>query len=203
MVTTEIMLLRHAEKPGRSGGAIGLMPDGRSDEASLTIRGWQRAGALAALFGSSRFLRSPLPVPDRIYASAFREGGGHSPRPEQTVAPLAQRLGRAVDLTWALHQEPSFGAMLNASAGTSLVCWQHQGLPALARAVAAPQPLSELPAGWHWPRERYDVVWSLRRDEPGAAWLFTQYCPCLLSGDQAQPFDLPTSTDRAPAEDRR
>jgi hypothetical protein len=191
MAATEILLLRHAEKPDGTNGKKGFTPEGREDEKSLAIRGWQRAGGLAALLASNRLIGSHLPSPDRIYASAFREGGGHSRRPEQTVLPLAQRLGLPVDLTWALHQERAFGAALAAEAGVALVCWQHQGLADLARAIAAPQPLPELPEGWSWPEDRYDVIWSLRRNRPGEAWCFAQYCQGLMLGDPDQPFGLP------------
>jgi hypothetical protein len=197
MAATEILLLRHAEKPKGADGQHGFTPEGLEDGKSLSIRGWQRAGALAALLAPNPLLGPRLPRLDQIYASAFRKGGGHSRRPEQTVLPLAQRLGLSVDLTWALHQERAFGAALAAEAGVALVCWQHQGLPDLARAIAAPQPLPGLTEGWSWPEERYDVIWSLRRDGPEEAWRFTQYCQGLLPGDPDQPFVLP---DRAGSE---
>ena len=191
MATTEILLLRHAEKPDRSESGPGLTPEGQEDAQSLTLRGWQRAGALAVLLAPNRLSASRLPSPDRIYASAFREGGGHSRRPEQTVQPIAHKLGCVVDLTWALHQEEAFGAALSVGTGTVLVCWQHQGLPALARAIAAPQDLSALPKDWNWPDDRYDVIWSLRRDGPNRVWYLSQYCQAVLSGDSGLPFNLP------------
>lgn len=195
MAASEVLLLRHAEKPGGAGSGAGsdpgLTPEGQGDPKSLTVRGWQRAGALAALLAPGGLVRPLLPTPERIYASAFRGGGGHSRRPEQTVQPLAARLGCRVDLTWALHQEQAFGAALAAQAGTALVCWQHQGLAALARAIAAPQPLPELPADWLWPDDRFDVIWSLRR-ELGGAWRFVQHCQGVLAGDGHRPFALPS-----------
>ncbi len=191
MAATEILLLRHAEKPGEPGAGDGVMPDSRHDAKSLTVRGWQRAGGLASLLAPGPLPARRLPRPDRIHASAFRKGGGHSRRPEQTVLPLAARLGLVVDLRWALHQEEAFGAALAAEAGTVLVCWQHQGLPALARAVAAPQILRELPDGWRWPKTCFDLIWSLRRERPGEAWRLDQHCQELLAGDRTEPFDLP------------
>jgi len=183
MAAREILLLRHAEKPDRSESGPGLTPEGHEDAQSLTLRGWQRAGALAVLLAPNRLSASRLPSPDRIYASAFREGGGHSRRPEQTVQPLAQKLGLVVDLTWALHQEEAFAAALAVSTGTALVCWQRQGLPALASTYR--------PEDWNWPDDRYDVIWSLRRDGQNRAWHFSQYYQAVLSGDSELPFNLP------------
>ncbi|WP_428486207.1 phosphoglycerate mutase family protein [Rhodopila sp.] len=197
LAAIEILLLRHAEKPDHPASGPGLTTQGQEDAKSLTVRGWQRAGALAALFAPNLLLESRLPTPNRIYASAWREGGGHSQRPEQTVEPLARKLNCPVDLTWALHQEEAFGVALAASSGTALVCWQHQGLAALARAIVAPQCLSELLPDWSWPADCYDVIWSLRRNGTGKAWHFTQYCQALLSGDRDQPFNLPGKVHHA------
>ena len=41
-----ILLIRHAEKPDGQDGGVNV--DGACDEKSLTVRGWQRAGALIA-----------------------------------------------------------------------------------------------------------------------------------------------------------
>ena len=46
-----IMLVRHAERPTAAGVApFGIDPMGDQDIASLTVRGWTRAGALVELF---------------------------------------------------------------------------------------------------------------------------------------------------------
>jgi hypothetical protein len=46
MTTDRIVFIRHVEKPGVDA-AIGLEADGTANPESLTVRGWQRAGALA------------------------------------------------------------------------------------------------------------------------------------------------------------
>ena len=115
-------------------------------------------------------------------------------RPQQaagtTLLPLAARLEQAVDLRRALHGEDECGAALAAQAGVILMCWQHQGLPAPARAVAAPHRLPEHPDGWEWPNNRFDVTWFLRRQRPDGPWRSTRHCQELLAGDPARPFDL-------------
>jgi len=47
-----LLVVRHAEKPDESEPGPGLTIDGAEDNRSLVVRGWQRAGAWAALFGS-------------------------------------------------------------------------------------------------------------------------------------------------------
>ena len=65
MAVTEILLLRHAEKPGATDGRHGFTPEGREDGKSLAIRGRQRAGALAALLAPNPPLGPRPPSPDR------------------------------------------------------------------------------------------------------------------------------------------
>ncbi|HEY3410049.1 MAG TPA: hypothetical protein VGK53_17915, partial [Propionicimonas sp.] len=93
-----MMLLRHAEKPLGEGPPHGVTVDGIQDPESLTPRGWQRAGSLVGLFvpdhpgaGSPR-----LPTPTHLFASRV---GPHSSseRPRETLLPLGERLGLAVD----------------------------------------------------------------------------------------------------------
>ena len=49
-LATKIMVIRHGEKPLRTPPPYGVTAEGRREKESLTIRGWQRAGALAAFF---------------------------------------------------------------------------------------------------------------------------------------------------------
>ncbi len=50
MACDKIMLIRHAERPNADKSLRGVGFDGRKDKESLTVRGWQRAGALARFF---------------------------------------------------------------------------------------------------------------------------------------------------------
>jgi hypothetical protein len=47
MTANKIMVIRHAEKPDDSGTVFGVTTEGLQDPEELTVRGWQRAGALA------------------------------------------------------------------------------------------------------------------------------------------------------------
>ncbi|GBQ80819.1 hypothetical protein AA13595_0444 [Gluconacetobacter johannae DSM 13595] len=190
MVASEILILRHAEKPDKDKQETGLSPQGMPDDRALSARGWQRAGALAVLLGQDGRVRSDLPSPRKIYASACREGGGRSNRPEQTVSPLAARLSLGVRLDWSLNTERPLAEELLRHEGAQLVCWQHEGLPTLVRAIVAPRVLSEIPEGWTWPKARFDVIWRLRRQTATGEWRFAQYCQGLLPGDGESPLDL-------------
>src|ERR687887_596933 len=83
------MLIRHAEKPPDSPPPYGVSDDGQPDAQSLTIRGWQRAGALAALFDPA-FITSRkhrLLEPRYLYASNSHKH--RSKRSRQTLMLLA------------------------------------------------------------------------------------------------------------------
>jgi len=45
---TKIMVIRHAEKPTSHPPPYGITLEGVREKESMTVRGWQRAGALAA-----------------------------------------------------------------------------------------------------------------------------------------------------------
>jgi hypothetical protein len=66
---SKIMLIRHAEKP--HGSDQGVTDKGEPDPESLIVRGWQRAGALVALFDPAEgaLQNTNLAVPTVIYAS--------------------------------------------------------------------------------------------------------------------------------------
>lgn len=51
MGASKIMVIRHAEKPGRYHGAAyrGVTAKGKGDPESLVTLGWERAGALVTL----------------------------------------------------------------------------------------------------------------------------------------------------------
>src|SRR5690242_18318012 len=111
----KIMVIRHAEKPTtKHQPPYGVNYVGEQDWESLTVRGWQRAGALVTLFDPSNGApaRPHLAVPTIIYASNPRGAGGaeqdegsKSKRPLQTVTPLAARLGIVPRLSFAKGDE--------------------------------------------------------------------------------------------------
>jgi hypothetical protein len=187
-----VLVIRHAEKPDHGGPGPGLTANGEKDKRSLVIRGWQRAGAWAALFGAGHADASSYPTPARIYAAdpADGEDGEPSQRPFETIGPLAARLALTPITKWGYGDEAHLAADLNAFAGVALVCWEHKAIiTGLLPALLAGQQVADLPPKWDG--ARFDVVLRLDRPDPGAAWSFRQLFPLLLAGDSTQPVQSP------------
>ena len=75
----KIMIIRHAEKPPPT---FGVNADGVQDKESLTVRGWQRAGALAPFFAPPPGAPLPNPAlatPRYVYAAKIEGGGAAAP----------------------------------------------------------------------------------------------------------------------------
>ena len=185
---TTILLIRHAEKP--EGQSQGVNDRGENDPDSLTPRGWQRAGALASFFGSAG-----LAVPDRIYVSARGKKkvapgvkiGSKSNRPLETVTPLAAKLNKSPIETFAKGEEENLAEEMAKLDGVTLICWQHEGIPQIAKLILG----TEVGVPDPWPGDRYDVVWSLTRTGLAKPWAFRQICQCLLAGDGRDPIADP------------
>jgi hypothetical protein len=180
-----ILVIRHAEKP--DGTHAGIDKNGAPDDESLIVRGWQRAGALPGLFGPS----ATLPKPDQIYASAAGKHmtadgkiGSKSKRPKETVSVLAAKLQMPIDDSFTKGQETALVGKITTLGGTTLVCWQHEAIPAIATAILGSSQGVPNP----WPDDRFDVVWRFTQAATGGAWTFDQVGELLLPGDSAQPI---------------
>ncbi|MGM9480264.1 histidine phosphatase family protein [Roseateles sp. NT4] len=178
-----IMLIRHAEKPGQ--GHEGIDRVGRPDDRSLSLAGWLRAGALVPYFASlaDRIHARLVCRPEHIFAA--RATSMHpSTRPRDTVQPLADVLGLSVDERWSDEDSlDRFAETLRNFEVPVLVCWRHDYLPALARAILRDVGVPEA-----WPDERFDLIWSIRRDSDG--WAFLQVPQLLLAGDRVDVIDV-------------
>jgi hypothetical protein len=183
-----IFLMRHAEKP--DGQTQGVDEMGANSAESLIPRGWQRAGALAIFFAGP----GPLPAPDQIYAAApdkikvapHEKTGSRSARPLQTVTPLAAKLSKTTIVTHTKGDEPNLAQDITRQEGTTLVCWQHEAIPQIAKLIAG--GAAAIPESW--PPERFDVVWTLTQTDAGQPWIFGQVCQQILSGDRSDPIAI-------------
>ena len=172
---TVVMVIRHGEKPHGSDG--GIDADGNEDDSSLTETGWERAHRLVDLFDPTQGAARPgLTRPTAIYAAGANDDG-EGARTRETVAPLAEHLGVAVNTRFGKGDEEALVEHVLTHPGTTLVSWQHSGLPDIAEAFpnVTPAPPSE------WPKDRFDVVWTFTRTADG--WSFAQLPELVLPQD--------------------
>jgi broad specificity phosphatase PhoE len=194
MSTLTIMLIRHGEKPPEKPGdedfGPGLTEMGVVDKHSLAIRGWQRAGAWAALFGTG-VLGTDFPKPDVIYAvdpvTQPAGGGPVGKRAFETIRPLSQRLHIEPVTKYGLGDELPMLEEVRKLTGVVLISWEHKKigevmLPELSKG----QSLPHLPVKWDG--KRFDVVLRFDRAQGAAQWSFRQLFPRLLAGDSDVPM---------------
>jgi len=193
MSATKIMIIRHAEKPTTTPPppTNGVTITGSPDKDSLIPQGWQRAGALVALFAPSRgpLQSSELATPQFIYATSTSDVEGN--RPEETITPLAAKLGLTPNKSFANSQEQAAAASAMSCNGIVLICWPHGKIPKLASYI----PLSsnnKNPVPQSWPSDRFDVVFVFDLDTSAGGYIFSQVPQLLLSVDSPNP--IPTNS---------
>jgi hypothetical protein len=186
MSATKIMIIRHAEKPTTTPPLNGVTITGEQDGDSLIVRGWQRAGALVPLFSPSEgpLQNAELATPQFIYATSTSHSEGN--RPEETITPLAEKLGLVPDESFANTEEQEAAASALSCNGVVLICWPHGKIPKLASYI----PLSsnnKNPIPSSWPGDRFDVVFvfDLDTSSGNGGYIFTQVPQLLLAGDSA------------------
>jgi hypothetical protein len=183
---TRIMIIRHAEKHTEDGRERGVNIEGVHARHELTVRGWQRAGALVRFFAPAGGLPAgaPISTPRSIFASAATPES-QSLRAQRTVEPLAAALGVPIHTTHADGEEAAVAAAAMVAASPVLISWHHSHIPALARIIAG----DGLGCPPHWPEARFDVVWILDRGDSAAGpWRFSQVPQRLFAQDRDEPI---------------
>lgn len=170
---TTVMVIRHGEKP--HGDEEGIDAAGHEDDSSLTRTGWERARKLTSTFGPPR---AGLKRPARIYA-ARANAKGEGARTRETVAPLASKLGVAVNTRFGKGDEQALVRDASSRPGPALISWSHKNISKIADAFpgVTPRPPSS------WPDDRFDVVWVFTRTATG--WHFSQVPEMALAKDKA------------------
>jgi hypothetical protein len=183
-----IYIIRHAEKPEEptprraSPAHRGVDFHGNQNEHSLLPRGWQRSGALAALFDPSRgSLRAGLQVPRMLISPSYGDSSKAAQhRTHQTIRGVSDRLGIAIATDFAKGHEPQLAAALTKSGpGAVLICWDHAHIPALASALPLVRG-TVIPKTW--PDDRFDVIWTFTL-VTSHEYSFGQVPQLVLSGD--------------------
>ena len=181
----KIMVIRHAEKPPNTPPPYGVVLEGKREKESLTVRGWQRAGALACFFAptNSPFSDPALAEPQFLYASKPTKRNG-SRRPFETITPLAEKLAIRINSHFPKLEAEGMLEEVFLCAGVVLICWQHQYIPKIANYILG----SETMAPQDWPEDRFDMVWVFDQDPATARYGFQQVPQSLLMGDWATPI---------------
>ncbi len=172
------MLIRHAEKQNEPP-PFGIDEEGNRSKHSLIARGWQRAGALVPFFCHPA--HPAIATPTAIFASApsddpaIPKREARSLRPQQTIGPLASKLGLEANSAFSVGGEPALIAALKACDRIVLVAWEHRHLPVIAAGFVPHPP--------EWADDRFDAVWVLDRRTDGTYSLVVvdQH---LLAGDR-------------------
>jgi hypothetical protein len=184
----QIIIIRHAQKPTAKPRRRGVREDGINDRESLTVRGWQHAGSLAAIFAGPgpNQLERGLTRPDVIFAAGIGKKrlkgadgrtvtvGSHSRRPLQTITAMADRLGLMPVTTHTKGEEAGLVEDLLGRNGSVLVCWQHEDIPAIGNRIIG--NATTVPQAW--PEDRYDLIWVFDRTAKG--WRFTELSQARL-----------------------
>ncbi len=185
MPPQKLMLIRHAEKePDAGPPPYGVNAEGEKDKHSLSVLGWQRAGAIVPFF--RRALAHGIEPPDAIYASKIGDtvvladgrDVSKSLRPQQTVTPLVDATSpeKGLQTPCAVGEEAQLVQTILANEnGIVLVAWEHHHISNIANAFSTDAPAE-------WPGSRFDDVWILTRSNNGA-YVFSEASQSLLKGD--------------------
>jgi len=193
MSALTVLVIRHAEKPDPNDRdlGLGLTATGVEDKHSLVIRGWQRAGAWAALFGAGT-AGADFPRPNIVYAAdpaqSSSQEDSHSKRPFETIVALCNRLHLNPITTHGVDDEVALVNEVQLLTGVVLICWEHKRIvDAILPELTKGQNVPDLPTKWDG--TRFDVVLRFDRSQGGAPWSFRQLFPRLLADD----LDVPLS----------
>jgi hypothetical protein len=202
---TKIMVIRHAERPGKYNGVqyfgvnnLGTIA-GDNGTKHLTSLGWERAGALVTLFAPPWGPKMPaLEIPQCLFASDPTpkhddDAGdeGPSQRPYETLIPLAAKLNLSINTA---HGKKHYDEMVTsalACQGTVLIAWQHHDIPGIGQQILAQtgtQDTFGVPE--NWPADsagaRYDLIFVFDRPSGrGPITGFTMVPQKLLEGDSS------------------
>ena len=183
----KVMVIRHAEKPASDIRHIGVTLEGKREKECLTVRGWQRAGALASFFAprNGSFSEPAISLPQHLFASKPTRRNG-SRRPMETITPLAEKLGLPINIEFVkFHYESMLDEALS-SPGIVLICWQQELIPNIANYILRSKKISPQ----DWPDDRFDMVWVFDRVGRSANYSFCQVPQCLLIGDLMTPIKM-------------
>jgi hypothetical protein len=178
----KIMIIRHGEKPEKDDGICGVDENGKSDNDELSVRGWQRAGALVRFFAPLRnaFAHKDLAVPSCLFAPRATKHV-ESVRSEHTLLPLSRDLSIAVDTRFHRDETSKVAKAACSAEGIALIAWEHDRIPEIVAAITGRSDAGPE----QWPDGRFDLVWILDQSAE-SKWSLTQVPQMVLPGDLSE-----------------
>jgi hypothetical protein len=179
MACAKILLIRHAERPRADKKIRGVTLEGEKNKEELTVRGWQRAGALVRFFAPAdgHFAHPALARPQSLFACKS-DKTSPSLRPQHTLLPLARLLQVECNCDFYEGEEEQLVRRVLSSEGVALISWKHMGIPVIANIILG----NTVSSPQFWPVDRVDLVWVFDKRDDG--WTFTQVPQLLLDGDR-------------------
>lgn len=179
----KIMVIRHAEKPTSENNGVTF--EGKRESESLTVRGWQRAGALVSFFApaNNSFNHPALAQPQHLFASRAKKRNG-SRRSVETLTPLAAKLALRINSNFSRDDSEHMLDEAFMCEGVVLICWQQEYIPRIANYIMGND--TETPQDW--PDDRFDMVWVFQRLPDSDRYAFQQVPQNLLMGDWTTPI---------------
>jgi hypothetical protein len=217
MGATKLMVIRHAEKPGKYNGEDYFGVDTTAKKCSgdgaedLVTIGWERCGALVTLFAPPWGPKGPaLDTPQFLFAADPKQdsdANGPSKRPYETLTALASALGApgkpiTIDTNYSKKHYKDMVTDALACNGPVIICWQHEDIPLLTSEnkpgisqciltqTGTPDGSFKIPKTWpDGPNgARYDLVWVFDRPSgDGQITGFSLFAQLLLAGDAPAP----------------
>jgi hypothetical protein len=126
-----VLLIRHGEKPAKGN--------------DLSKRGEQRAACLAVRYGTSNI----------SHLFAYTDHPSH--RPVETITPLSKALNVSIDTSIGRDDFMELAQSVSklSENATALVCWEHDALHDVAKALGVHGPPD-------YPSSEFDEVWTVR-----------------------------------------
>jgi hypothetical protein len=184
MRCAKIMLIRHTERPSADKSIRGVTQAGVKDKEELSVRGWQRAGALVPFFAprDNHFVHPALARPAILFAC---KAGPAAPslRPQHSLLPLAELIQVDFNRDYFEGQEEQLVQKALTLSGTVLIAWKHRNMHVIANTILG----NTTSAPQYWPLDRFDLVWVF--DLLDGNWTFTQVPQLLLAGDRPDVID--------------
>jgi len=149
----------------------GVTQEGVQNKEELTVRGWQRAGALARFLAphDNHFVHPELERPAILFAC---KAGPAAPslRPQHSLLPLAELIQTEFNCAYFEGEEEALVHKALSAEGAVLIAWKHRNMHVIANAI----PGNETTA--------FDLVCVF--GSRGGSWIFTQVPQLLLAGDR-------------------